>query len=560
MSYIIWSLILLSIFIALYKIFELTGEKGWKAFVPGYNILVWLKIIHKPWWWIFLLIFPGPNVLMLCIMSANTATVFNRREPKDMAFSGFLPFVYLPLLAFKEKVTYVGPIDRKKFKKNQAQEWRDAILFAVVAASIIRTYSFEAYTIPTPSMEGTMLVGDYLFVSKMTYGPRVPETPLSFPFAHHTLPLTTDIPSYLEWITLPGWRMPGWSDVERNDIVVFNYPEGDTVINRFQANKSYEAYLNELAFQYRRNSILAGNKVQSDEFYRGLARKEILRAEDITVRPVDKRENYIKRCVAVAGDDIEIKSGQLYVNGEKSPEFENMQHTYYVQTKTPLPKNYRTAQYFKSTYNVNFDYILGDNSSNPVDGQGRLWRIPLAKADLEKIKNDPDVAKVEREVSELASLPYYMQGLLGDPRYKAYTEETNDYDPLRRIFPNHINYKWTEDHFGPLHIPAAGETVTLTTQNLPLYQRIIRNYELNELNVKGGKIYINGKETTTYTFNMNYYWLMGDNRHNSMDSRFWGFVPENHVVGKASFIWMSLDPELGWSDGKVRFDRLFSFI
>lgn len=516
---IIYSVIILSYFISLWKLFEKAGRKNWEALIPFYNIIIWLRITQKPWWWALLLIFPGVNILMLMVMNVNLATVFGQRKFTDGLAAVFLPFIYLPYIAFKPEVKYLGPVDRTKVKKSTGREWGDAIIFAVIAASLIRTYFLEAFTIPTSSMEKTLLKGDYLFVSKINYGPKIPNTPLSFPFAHHTLP-GTEMPSYLEWIKLPYFRLPGWADIERNDIVVFNFPEGDTVIVDEQ-NRSYYQIVREYATQMK----MQDNAAKSDEEYMMAARNYILKTRKITVRPVDKQENYIKRCTAIPGDKLQVINDTLYINHAPAVIHKDYQLKYWVKTTDHL-----------NTANLKLQYDI-----NPEDvyyvSQLESYLIPLTDENYEKFKKLPLIQNIIPKV---------------EPKSKE--------DDTHRVFPNDKIYDWSEDNFGPITIPKKGETINLTLENIPIYRRIIRVYEGNELVEKDGKIYINGAEANTYTFKMNYYWLMGDSRHNSLDARFWGFVPEDHVVGKAVFIWLSLDPDRKLKDGKIRWSRLFSLI
>lgn len=374
MSIIITFILLLAIFVALYKLFPKADPsyKGWYAFIPVYNLVIWLRVIQKPWWWIFLLLFPGPNVLMIMIMAVNTGTVFGYRESKDVALGGLFPFLYLPYLAFNEDPKYVGPIDRERFPKTTSMEWRDAILFAVVAASIIRSYTFEAFTIPTGSMEKSLLIGDYLFVDKLAYGPKVPMTPLAFPFAHHSLPATNNtIPAYLEWIQIPFNRLPGYSSIERNDVVVFNYPEGDTVDVEYQANQSFNAMIREEALNLKYVDFSRKQPIKSDAKYTQIARKKLINDRDLVVRPVDKRENYIKRCVGVPGDKIQIKETILFVNDEEAFKANDMQFAYFVQFKRPFPLNNRNRMDLKTNYNVNLADAIQLNQ------EGTLYRVPL---------------------------------------------------------------------------------------------------------------------------------------------------------------------------------------
>lgn len=384
---------------------------------------------------------------------------------------------------------------KKRGQKNKSAlvEWVDAIIFAVIAATLIRMFFIEAYTIPTSSMEKSLLVGDYLFVSKVSYGPKLPNTPLSFPFAHHTLPFTKQTKSYVEWIKRPYKRLAGFGDVERNDVVVFNFPEGDTVIVQHQ-DKSYYAVVRELGRNYVWSNF------------------------DIVVRPVDKRENYIKRCVAIPGDTMLIERGNLYVNGKMQEPIEGLQYNYTIRTNG-------TAINSKILDDLNI--AKADRFFNPSGG---IYEMPLTTEAYNRIRKLRNVHSVLRH------------------------ENTNATMMTKAIFPHSPDYPWTEDNFGPLWIPKKGESVDITLDNLPLYERIIGHYEQNTLEVKDSVIYINDKPASSYTFNMDYYFMMGDNRHNSADSRFWGFVPEDHVVGKASFVWLSLDIDKRFP-ANIRFNR-----
>jgi len=507
----------------LYLMFEKAGRKGWEALIPGYSLWVWLKIIEKPWWWLILLLFPGVNLLMLMVMSFNLAYGFNKRSTYDTYMSFVFPFIYLPMLGLsKEPLTFVGFEDQKK-KAGIAVEWRDAIIFAVVAASIIRTYVFEAYTIPTPSMEKSLLVGDYLFVSKMAYGPKTPQTPLAIPFVHHTIPIL-NMKSYTEWLSLPMIRIPGFGDVERNDVVVFNFPAGDTVILEHQ-NRSYSEIVREVALEHKMRDSQEGKKVKSDGYYDNVGRDFVWDNMNVVVRPVDKRENYVKRCVAIPGDVITIVDGELSISDEKAFTPAEMQYNYNISTKSGLNR-----KKMKEKYGISYADQQKIKGANEV-------KIPLTSDTKEKLSSFVAVNDIKKDIIPLNSL-----------------------DTTHAVFPNSKFYHWSRDNFGPLKVPAKGETIQLNIAELPKYSRIIGAYEGNDLTVKDDKIFINGEETAEYTFKMNYYFLMGDNRHNSLDSRFWGFVPEDHVVGKASFIWFSSDPELGLSEGKIRWSRIFSWI
>jgi signal peptidase I len=407
-------------------------------------------------------------------------------------------------------------------KKNAVIEWVDALVFAVIAATLIRMFLIEAYTIPTSSMEKTLLVGDYLFVSKVSYGPKLPNTPISFPFAHHTLPLTKSTKSYVEWIKRPYKRIAGFGDVKRNDIVVFNFPAGDTVVVEMQ-EQDYYSIMRQYADELKRRDIQMGNPIKAFENYKLTARKYIWDQFNITVRPVDKRENYIKRCVAIPGDSLIIEHGQVYVNGEKQEHFEKMQYDYFVKTN---------GKQINSKYFERLDIAVDDRR---FISSSSLYELPLTSENVENLK----------EFSAVSAVSKY--------------ENTNINMANISIFPHDANYPWTEDNFGPLYVPEKGKTIDLNIENLPLYKRIIETYEGNKIQVKGTDIYINDQIATNYTFKMDYYFMMGDNRHNSADSRYWGFVPEDHVVGKAVFIWLSLDKDKSFLS-KIRWNRMMSLI
>lgn len=398
-------------------------------------------------------------------------------------------------------------------KQTKTVEWIDALIFAVVAATLIRMFFFEAYTIPTSSMEKSMLVGDYLFVSKVAYGPKLPNTPLAVPFTHHTLPFTQKTKAYSEAIQWPYKRIAGTTEIKRNDIIVFNFPAGDTLIVGSE-NPDYYS-------QIRTNARIfqAQDPGLSREQAEKLVREKMWERFEITTRPVDKRENYIKRGVGMPGDILELKDAQLYVNGKMSDNPENLQYRYEVRTNgTPL--NRMKLQ----------DIGL---SLEDIGIPSTVNYFPLTLEMVEKLKKFPNVIEINR---------------------------TKEVSPNPDIFPfDTLNYPWNVDNFGPLYVPKKGDKVELNMKTLPLYARIIGTYEENDLQVKDSVIYINGEVADSYTFKMNYYWMMGDNRHSSADSRYWGFVPEDHVVGKAYFIWLSLDKDKSFFD-KIRWKRMFRFI
>ena len=387
-----------------------------------------------------------------------------------------------------------NPVDGKQTK---VVEWVDAIIFAVIAATIIKMFFIEAYTIPTSSMEKSMMVGDYLFVSKTAYGPKMPNTPVSFPFVHHTMPLSTTMKSFSTIINNPYRRIAGFGKVKNDDVVVFNFPEGDTVSVTLQQTSSYY----ELVRLYGRDRVWSDKRTFGDIIY----------------RPVDKRENYIKRCIGIPGDSIRIVSGMVYVNGKPQKEIPGIQYKYLINTNGTAINNAALEKL--------------DITRSEIEESDTRYILPLTAEQFKKMDTWKFIQSKERSLFPA------------------------DYsDPA--LFPHDPKFSWNLDNFGPIWIPQKGTTISLSIENLPLYKRIIDVYEENDLQVKDGTIYINGTAASTYTFKMDYFWMMGDNRNNSADSRYWGFVPEDHVVGKASFVWLSLDKNKNFLSS-IRWNRFF---
>lgn len=506
--YLIGTLLVFLPSFGLAKLFEKAGVPAWKAFVPFYNTWIMETLAKRPRHWVFWQFIPVVGWFITPGIFIEFVKLYGKFSiGSHILASLFAPF-YFPYIAYYENVKYIGPDAVKRHKKTAAREWFDAAIFAIVAATLIRTFIFEAYTIPSASMEKTLLVNDFLFVSKWSYGPRLPNTPLSIPFIHNYIP-GTSWKSYSTLIRVPYIRW--WpKSVKRNDDVVFNFPEGDTVINKpgYQSAKPYYDFLR-----------LQQNGTLSDA-----ARQQILDDPDlpIAVHPVDKTDNYIKRCVGTPGDTLKIINGILYVNDQ--PAFVSPTSATFYGFKT---NNVMIDE--DQLRDAGIKLNQEDEQPDFFPLTGYVYRINLTLPELEKLKKIPGVitSSITREVDPPGS---------------------------ENVFPHDTTYfKWTVDNFGPLWVPKKGGTIDLTPQNIDIYRRCIEIYEGNTWEQQGGKILINGQEATKYTFKMDYYWMMGDNRHKSQDSRFWGFVPEDHIVGKASIIWFS------WEHGP-RWNRLFRFV
>ena len=434
-----------------------------------------------------------------------------------------IPFIYDVYITKKIKWQWWKEAEKPvKF----VMSWVDALVFALVAVYFINLFFFQNYVIPSSSLEKSLLTGDYLFVSKVSYGPRIPETPLTMPLTQHTLPVV-DCKSYIEW---PHWeyrRVKGLGKVELNDIVVFNYPAGDTLCSAPQY-QSYDYYGMCYSIGYQiytqrpdPDSLSAMDRIKYFNTIYEAGREELRRNQqeygEITTRPTDRRENYVKRCVGLPGQTLQIKNRIVYLDGKANKEPENVQYSYYVKLRQRLPEE------MLKELGISNEDLLSLNSA------GYMPLTKRAVAMLSQRKDLVESIEINTDASDL------------------------------EIYPLNGNKHWTRDNYGPIWIPAKGKSINLTLDNIAVYERPIRVYEGNDLKITDGKIFINGKEAKSYTFKMDYYWMMGDNRHNSADSRYWGFVPEDHIVGKPIFIWWSSDPDRNGFSG-IRWNRLFRFV
>lgn len=473
-------------FLGTWKLYKRAGRSAWQAIIPVYNAIVLLKILNRPWWWVFLLFIPVVQLLMFPVIWIETAKSFGHDDTKDSVLSVVTLGFYLYYINYFTDSEYQG--NRELKAKTKAGETLGSIVFAVVAATIVHTYVIQPFTIPTSSLEKSLLIGDFLFVSKFHYGARTPGTAIAFPMVHDTIPLA-GVKSYATEPQLPMFRLPGFESVSRNDIVVFNWPVDTVPYFRYKGPETY-------------------------------------------LKPIDKKSNYVKRAVGVAGDSLEIKDGKIYTNGKplQLPERADLQYSYIIQGDN---FNLNTLQ---NRYEITdgFGYMNKD--------KGLYQAAAISDSNIERFRKLPNVKKAVKNILS-----------------------TQDTEPSKNIFPNRAKRDWNRDNFGPIYIPEAGKTVDIDTNTIDFYKRIIEVYEGREMNtsqqitIEGEQVLMNGKPISSYTFKQNYYWMMGDNRHNSEDSRFWGYVPQNHVVGKPVFIWLSLDYNKSGLD-KLRWDRMFTTV
>ena len=464
-------------YVGTWKLYEKAGRKSWEAAIPIYNAIILMKIINRPTWWVILLFLPIVNLIMFIVVWVETLRSFGKNTAKDTILGVVTLGFYIYYINYFENVEYKR--DRSLVATNKTGDTISSLLFAIVVATIVHGYLIQPFNIPTASLEKSLLIGDFLFVSKFHYGARTPRTAIALPMVHDSIPLLKT-KSYLSFPQLPSFRFPGLQEIKRNDIVVFNWPI-DTV------------------YYFRDKS---GRHVD---------------------KPLDKRSNYVKRCVGVPGDNLSIKNGDVYIDNKKLilPERARPQYSYKVVTDgSTLDEKYL------------IDDLKITDGIYPIGVNEYVFAAVTQEA-LAKLKQIPAIKSITKN---------------------------NTKEGSKALFPH--NQNWSQDNLGPIYIPEAGKTVAINKENLPLYKRLITVYEGNKLEEKGGQILINDKPALNYTFKQDYYWMMGDNRHNSEDSRYWGFVPFDHVVGKPVFIWLSLDPNIPWSRAinKIRWERLFSTV
>ena len=459
---------------AYFKFFEKAGIKGWFAFIPFFNYYKHIEIVGRPKWWFFILFVPVVNFFVALTIHLDLMKSFGKYTYLDQVLGVVLAPFYMNYIAWTNTLYIDKAVKIPKPKKSFAKEWFEAIVFAVFCATFIRWISLEAYVIPTGSMEKSLLIGDFLFVSKAEYGPRTPQTIIQLPLTHQTI-WGTNFPSYSRLISLPYWRLPSLGKVERNDVVVFNYPVDDHY-----------------------------NQRADGEFH-----------------PLDLKTHYIKRCVAMAGDTLEVKNTQVYINGVVSQNPPFMQLKYFAKTNEVIRER------IFDRFDINLK-----NDVTPVRGGYIIDMTASVSKQFEKL---PFV--------ETVTLQLFPEG------------ETEP-----NIFPNSLYFRWNRDNFGPLIVPARGMQIAVNEENLAMYGSTITNYEEHDqVEIEVDQLKVDGIAVDTYTFRKDYYFMMGDNRHASDDSRYWGFVPENYVVGEASFIWMSYNSSAPFFE-KIRWSRLLNGI
>lgn len=513
-------------FFGTWKLYQKAGFKSWQAAIPVYNAIVLMQIINRPKWWVVMLFIPIINLIIFPVVWVEIARSFGKNSTTDTLLTLLSFGLYIYVINYRDQSDYIE--NRSLQPRTAFGEWFSSILFAVVIATLVHTYFIQPYIIPTGSLEKTLLTGDFLFVSKYHYGARVPQTAVSFPMVHDTIPVAK-IRSYLKNPEIPYMRLPRLQKIKRNEIVVFSWP-ADTV----------------------------------RQFFKKEARVD---------KPIDKKSNYVKRCVAIPGDTLEIIDGIIHINGEQTvlPDRAKPLYGYTAYSKTgisarelikqginDLTRRFRiendiTQQQLNALFANKINVIRQGDMLIALTGSRGIPRSLIRKERLRVTELRETKKTVFLTLDEANSLTnnISLDSLVRN------INQTKTYNT--NFFPNDIRYNWNEDNFGPIVMPKQGITVVITRDNIALYKKLIRDYENKSLEEINGTYYIDGKATDTYTFEKDYFWMMGDNRHRSEDSRFWGFVPDNHIVGKPIFIWMSIDGiNDGISNWKVRWDRVFT--
>jgi signal peptidase I len=532
MTYTQWFIFFLAIqvlhFLGTCKLYVKAGRKAWEAAVPIYNGIVLMQIIKRPKWWIVLLFIPVVNLLMFPVIWIETIRTFGFYKKLDSLLVLVTLGLYIFYINYATDATYHS--ERSLKPRSEFGEWVSSITFAIIAATLVHTYFMQPFTIPTSSLEKSLLVGDYLFVSKFHYGARVPSTVIAAPMVHDSLPFTGTA-SYLKTPQLPYTRLPGLQKIKNNDIVCFNWP-ADSLATMWGDN--------------------------SGKF---------------TYKPVDKKTNYVKRCVGIAGDSLQMINGYFYINGKKNvlPYRAKLQFYYTFECKEPISQNtypkFLLDKERTGVYKILSEYWNNDKVQEAIKQNGNLTKIGsdslytevaggvnqqfAQRLKMINVENKININLTDDEVSKLEKYPLTV------------SVKKINHAPDNAIFPHVEKLKWSQDNFGPIYLPKKGATVKLDTESLPFYKQIIKNYEYNDLVINGDDIFINGEKADSYTFKQDYFYLIGDNRHNSLDARYWGYVPFDHVLGKPVMIWFSWDANAASFTAKlksIRWDRMFTTV
>lgn len=532
MTYLQWFIFFLVIqvihFLGTWKLYVKAGRKAWEAAIPIYNGIVLMQIINRPKWWIVLLFIPIVNLLMFPVIWIETIRTFGFYKKLDSLLVIVTLGLYLFYINYATDAAYRA--DRSLKPRSELGEWVSSIAFAIIAATLVHTYFMQPFTIPTSSLEKSLLVGDYLFVSKFHYGARVPSTVIAAPMVHDSLPFTGTA-SYLKKPQLPYTRLPGLQKIKNNDIVCFNWP-ADTL------------------------ATMWGDT--SGKF---------------TYKPVDKKTNYVKRAVGIAGDSIEMRDGYFYINGKKNelPYRAKLQFYYTYEAKQPIDRNtypkFLLNKGRTGVYKILTKFWVDERIQEAIKKNGNLSKIGedslytevagginpdfAQKLKMISVDNKININMTSEEVERLKKNPLTVS-----------VKKVN-HAPDNAIFPHIESNQWSQDNFGPIYIPKAGATVKLDTKSLPYYEQIIKNYENNDLVINGDAIFINGEKADYYTFKQDYFYMIGDNRHNSLDARYFGYTPFDHVLGKPVLIWFSWDADassFGEKLKSIRWERMFTTV